>query len=105
MHTHLDSGNMIGAFVLPTAFVEKLTQASEPKVVGRARSASGDMEIKQVQIKELVRLGRHEFPDATITFPALSDIGNVGAKILTQFAVTFDQQHQRVRLTRAEAVR
>jgi hypothetical protein len=99
INAHLDSGNNIGAFVLPTAFVEKLTRASEPVVVGRARSASGDMEIKQVQIREMVRLGRHEFPDATITFPALSDIGNVGAKILAQFAVTFDQQHQRIRLT------
>jgi hypothetical protein len=102
---HLDSGNMIGAFVFPTSFVEKLTQSSEPKVVGRARSASGDMEIKQVQIKELVRLGRHEFPEATITFPALGEAGNVGYKILSQFALTVDQQHQRVRLTRAEAAR
>jgi Aspartyl protease len=102
---HLDSGNMIGEFVLPTAFVEKLTQASEPKVVGRARSASGDMEIKQVQIKEMVRLGRHEFPNATITFPALGDTGNVGARVLNQFAVTVDQQHQRVRLARPEVAR
>ena len=100
INAHLDSGNMIGAFVFPTSFVEKLTQTSKPIVVGRARSASGEMEIKQVQIKEMVRLGRHEFPDATITYPALSDIGNVGAKIFSQFAVTFDQQHQRVRLTR-----
>lgn len=97
---HLDSGNMIGAFVFPTSFVDKLTQMSKPLVVGRARSASGEMEIKQVQIKEMVRLGRHEFPDAIITFPALSEIGNVGAKILSQFAVTFDQRHERVRLTR-----
>lgn len=102
---HLDSGNMIGEFVLPPAFVEKLTQASEPKVVGRAKSASGDMEIKQVQIKEMVRLGRHEFPDATVTFPALSGIGNVGARILSQFAITFDQKHERVRLTRADGGR
>lgn len=105
INAHLDSGNSIGAFVLPTAFAEKLTRASEPVVVGRARSASGEMEIKQFQIKEIVRLGRHEFPDATITYPALSDIANVGAKILSQFAVTFDQQHQRVRLTRPEAGR
>lgn len=96
----LDSGNMIGAFVLPTALVEKLSHASTPVVVGKGRSASGEMEIKQVQIKELIRLGRHEFPDATVTFPALSDIGNVGAKTLSHFAITFDQQHQRVRLTR-----
>lgn len=97
---HLDSGNRIGEFVFPASFVEKLTQTSKPLVVGRARSASGEMEIKQVQIKELVRLGRHEFPDATITFPSLGDAGNVGAKILSQFAVTFDQKNQRVRLTR-----
>lgn len=105
INAHLDSGNMIGEFVLPTAFVEKLTHASEPKVVGRARSASGDMEIKQVQIKEMVQLGRHEFPDATITFPALGEAGNIGYKILSQFAVTFDQPHQRVRFTRGEVAR
>jgi len=97
---HLDSGNRIGEFVFPTSFAEKLTQTSKPLVVGRARSVSGEMEIKQVQIKELVRLGRHEFPDATVTFPALGDTGNVGAKVLNQFAVTFDQKNQRVRLTR-----
>jgi Aspartyl protease len=100
INAHLDSGNRIGEFVFPTTFVEKLTQTSKPLVVGRARSASGEMEIKQVQIKEMVRLGRHEFPDATITFPALGDTGNIGARILSQFAVTFDQKNQRVRLTR-----
>ena len=97
---HLDSGNMIGAFVLPTAFAEKLTRASEPTVVGHARSASGEMQIKQVRVKDVVRLGRHEFTDATVTYPALSDIGNVGIKVLSQFVITFDQQHERVRLTR-----
>lgn len=97
---HLDSGNMIGAFVLPTAFIEKLTRASEPVVVGRARSASGEMEIKQLQVKEVIRLGRHEFPEPTVTYPALSDIGNVGAKTLSQFVVTFDQKNERVRLKR-----
>jgi hypothetical protein len=95
---HLDSGNMVGAFVLPTAFAEKLTRASEPLVVGRARSASGEMEIKQVQVKDVIRLGRHEFPEPTVTYPALSDIGNVGAKTLSQFVVTFDQKNERVRL-------
>jgi hypothetical protein len=98
INAHLDSGNMIGAFVFPTSFVEKLALASEPVVVGRARSASGEMEIKQVQLKDVVKLGRHEFPGATIVYPALGDIGNVGLKTLSQFVITFDQQHQRVRL-------
>lgn len=97
---HLDTGNAIGPFVLPTSFVEKLSLASEPVVVGRARSASGEMEIKKVQLKDVVKLGRHEFPRATVVYPALSDTGNVGVKTLCEFAVTFDQQHERVRLTR-----
>jgi hypothetical protein len=79
-------------------FVEKLNGISEPVTVGRARSASGEMEIKQVQVKDVIRLGRHEFPEPTVTFPALSDIGNVGAKTLSQFVVTFDQKNERVRL-------
>ena len=97
---HLDSGNAMGPFILPTSFVEKLSFASEPVVVGRARSASGEMEIKKVQLKDMVKLGRHEFPGATVVYPALSDIGNVGVKILSEFRITFDQQHQRLRLTR-----
>jgi hypothetical protein len=97
---HLDTGNAIGAFVFPTAFVEKLNVAGDARVIGRARSATGDMEIKQVQLKDVIKLGRHEFPDATIVYPALGDIGNVGVKTLGQFVVTFDQKNERVRLTR-----
>ena len=97
---HLDSGNAIGAFVFPTAFAEKLNFAGEPRVVGRARSATGDTEIKQVQLKDVIKLGRHEFPDATIVYPALGDIANVGLKTLSQFVVTFDQKNERVRFTR-----
>ena len=96
----LDSGNAIGAFVFPTAFAEKLNLAGEARVVGRARSATGDMEIKQVQIKDVIKLGRHEFPDATIVYPALGDMANVGFKTLSQFVITFDQQHERIRISR-----
>ena len=96
----LDTGNAIGAFVFPTSFAEKLNFAGEPRVVGRARSATGDMEIKQVQLKDVIKLGRHEFPDATIVYPALGDLGNIGLKTLSQFGITFDQHNERVRLTR-----
>jgi hypothetical protein len=99
---HLDTGNAMGPFILPTSFVEKLSLGSEPVVVGRARSASGEMEIKKVQLKDMVKLGGHEFPGATVIYPALSDIGNVGVKILSEFKITFDQQHQRVRLARSK---
>jgi hypothetical protein len=97
---HLDTGNGIGAFVFPTAFAEKLAVAGEPRVIGRARTATGDMEIKQVQVKDTIKLGRHEFPDATIVYPALGDIANIGFKTLSQFVITFDQHNERVRLRR-----
>lgn len=97
---HLDTGNGIGAFVFPAAFAEKLNLAGEPRVVGRARSATGDMEIKQVQLKDTIKLGRHEFPDATIVYPALGDVANIGFKTLSQFLITFDQHNERVRLSR-----
>jgi hypothetical protein len=97
---HLDTGNAIGAFVFPTTFAEKLSLAGEPRVVGRARSASGDMEIKQVQLKDVIKIGRHEFPDPIIVYPALGDTGNVGLKTLSQFVITFDQKNERVRLKR-----
>jgi predicted aspartyl protease len=97
---HLDTGNAIGPFVFPTAFAEKLNFTGEPRVVGRARSATGDMEIKQVQLKDLIKLGHHEFPDATVVYPALGDIGNIGVKTLSQFVITFDQKDERVRLSR-----
>ncbi len=97
---HLDTGNAIGAFVFPTAFAEKLNLAGEARVIGRARSATGDMEIKQVQLKDVIKLGRHEFPDATIVYPALGNIGNIGLKTLGQFVITFDQKSERVRLSR-----
>jgi hypothetical protein len=96
----LDSGNAIGAFVFPTDFAEKLNFAGEPRVVGRARSATGEMEIKQVELNDVIKLGRHEFPGATIVFPALGDLANVGLKALSQFVITFDQKNGRLRLTR-----
>jgi hypothetical protein len=102
INTRIDTGNAIGAFVFPTAFAEKLNFAGEARVIGRARSATGEMEIKQVQLKDVIKLGRHEFADATIVFPALGDIGNIGLKTLSQFVVTFDQKNQRVRLSRTK---
>ena len=96
----IDSGNGIGAFVLPTALVEKLTLASAASVVGKARSLSGEMEIKQARLKESIRLGRHEFTEPTVTFPALGELANIGAKAFEGFALTFDQRNNRLRLIR-----
>lgn len=93
----LDSGNMAGGFMLPTAVVEKSNPLGEPVVIGRARTVTSDIEIKQVSLKDTIRLGNFEFKEPKVTFPSLSE-GNVGALIMQNFTLTFDQKNKRVKL-------
>jgi hypothetical protein len=104
VRAHLDSGNMVGGFILPEALVEKLTLAGPSRSAGRARSLTGEMEIKAAEIKGVIRLGGFEFADPTIHFPALSADANVGAAVLREFAITFDQKNNRLRLERSRAM-
>ncbi len=98
----VDTGNTIGGFVLPTALVERLTPASAPVVVGRARTVTSDVEIREVRLKDSIRLGRFEFAEPTVVYPALGDGGNIGSRLLREFSLTFDQKNKSVRLKRSE---
>lgn len=98
----VDTGNTIGGFVLPTALVEKLTPASAPVVVGRARTVTSDVEIREVRLKDSIRLGRFEFAEPTVVYPALGDGANIGSRLLREFSLTFDQKNKLVRLKRSE---
>jgi len=102
VRAHIDSGNFVAGFILPEEIVEQLQLVSQPVVVGRARSVSNQIELKQVQLKDTIRIGGFDFPQPTITFPALSDT-NVGFKVLRDFALTFDQKNRRVKLVRLAA--
>ena len=97
----VDTGNAVGGFVLPTALVEKLAAAGEPVVVGRARTVTSDIEIKQVRLKDSIRLGRFEFAEPTVVYPALGDGANIGSRVLREFSLTFDQKNKSVRLKRS----
>jgi hypothetical protein len=99
VRAHIDSGNFVAGFILPEEIVEQLQLVSPPITVGRARSVSNQIELKQAQLKETIRIGGFDFPQPTITFPALSDT-NVGFKVLRDFALTFDQKNRRVKLVR-----
>lgn len=99
---HIDSGNFVAGFILPEEIVEQLPLLSEPVTVGRARSVSNVIEIKQAQLKDTIHIGSFEYPQATIAFPALSNT-NVGFKVLREFALTFDQKNKRMKLDRAPA--
>lgn len=99
MKAHIDSGNFVAGFILPQEIVEQLQLLSPPVTVGRARSVSNQIELKQAQLRDTVRIGRFAFPQPTITFPALSDT-NIGFKVLGEFALTFDQKNRRMKLER-----
>jgi hypothetical protein len=99
VRAHIDSGNFVAGFILPEEIVEQLQLLSQPVTVGRARSVSNQIELKQVQLKDTIRIGAFDFPQPTITFPALSDT-NVGFKVLREFALTFDQKNRRMKLER-----
>jgi hypothetical protein len=100
MKAHVDSGNFVAGFILPEEVVEQLTLLSQPVTVGHARSVTNRIEIKQAQLKDTIRIGSFQYPEATIAFPAPSDT-NVGFKILREFAITFDQKNKRVKFERA----
>ena len=99
VRAHVDSGNFVAGFILPEEIVAQLQLLTQPVVVGRARSVSNLIELKQVQLKDTIRLGQFEFPQPAVTFPALSDT-NVGFKVLRDFALTFDQRNRRMKLER-----
>jgi hypothetical protein len=100
MKAHIDSGNISGKFMLPAALVDKLKLASEPITVGRARTVSNEIEIKEVRLTDNIKLGSFEFNQPTITFPAIADAVNIGLKTLREFSLTFDQKNRRVKLER-----
>jgi Aspartyl protease len=103
LRAHIDSGNHVDGFILPAELIEKLKLASEPVTVGRARSVNNEIEIKQVQLSDTIKLGSFEFPKPVIAFPALSET-NIGFKILREFTLTFDQKNKRVKLARSKVV-
>jgi len=99
VRAHVDSGNLVAGFILPEELVEQLPLLSPPVAVGRARSVSNQIEIKQAQLRDTIHIGSFDYPQATITFPALSDT-NVGLKVLREYGLTFDQKNRRMKLER-----
>jgi hypothetical protein len=93
---HLDSGNMNGGFMLPTDLVEKSPLLSEAVVVGRAKTISSEVEIKQVKMKDTIKLGTLEFKEPTVNFPSFGS-ANIGGKVLNELVLTFDQKNKLIK--------
>ena len=96
---HIDSGNFVAGFLLPEEIVEQLQLQSAAITVGGARSVTNRIQLKQVQLRDTIRLGGFEYPHPTIAFPALADT-NIGFNVLREFVLTFDQRNRRMKLQR-----
>ena len=56
VRAHIDSGNFVAGFILPEEIVEQLQLLSQPVTVGSARSVSNRIELKQVQLRDTIRI-------------------------------------------------
>ncbi len=101
--TEIDSGNVVHSFVFPASLVERLSLATTPATIGKARTITNEFEIMEVQLKNNIRLGKYEFTQPLISFPAPFPFANMGSKFLNQFAITFDQKNNRVRFVRPDS--
>jgi hypothetical protein len=99
VRAHLDAGSP-GGFTLPDSLEPRLALAEEPRVVGRGRTVNNTFEIRAARIQGEVRLGGAAYPNAVVEFVSIFPFANVGARVLRDCRVTFDQRNHRVRLTR-----
>jgi hypothetical protein len=71
-------------------------------VIGRGRTISNDFEIKGAQLASDVKVGGYAFTKPFLTLNPIFPIGNFGAAVLRNFAVTFDQKNKLVRFVAKE---
>ena len=105
IQARIDTGNAIGQLVLPAALAERLPKKGEPRIVGRARTAISEMEIKQADIEIPVRLGGTLLNVKTITWPALDDLANLGSRAFASSLLRIDQRNRRVEVLPGEVGR
>ena len=99
MDAHVDAGFM-GGVSLPEAEAGRLPLSSPPKVVGRGRTLSNTFEVKAAPLDGNVAIGSVVLERPMLDFQPVFPMANVGARVLSDLAVTFDQKNQRMRLAR-----
>lgn len=103
IQARIDTGNAIGALVIPAALAERLPKKGEPRTVGRARTAISEVEIRQADVDLPVRLGGAALAVSTITWPSLDDLANVGSRAFATSILRIDQRNRRVEIVPSKA--
>ena len=101
---HIDTGSPASVTLL-TKWKDKLPLAAPPRVLGRARTPSGETTVYAATLDGVVQIGSLTFERPKINFADLGpmetfDCGNIGSALLNDFAMTIDQKNRRVQLHR-----
>jgi hypothetical protein len=99
---HFDTGSPASISV-PDSWEKRLKLDGPAKVIGRARTVNSEFEIRAAQLAGNVEIGGHVFDDPQIVFAGVlenANAVNIGSRLLSDFALTFDQKNQRVRMRR-----
>jgi len=99
MDAHVDAGFM-GGISLPLAEAERLPLSAPPQVVGRGQTLGNTFEIKAAPLDGNVSIGAVLIERPMVDFQPVFPMANVGARILRELAVTFDQKNNRMRVAR-----
>lgn len=98
---HLDSGSD-GGLMVPTKFKGKMPLDGEPRVIGHARTLFNEIEILGVKVKGPVKFAGMDVTVPMVEMHDLFPFGNIGGRVLQQFAVSLDQRNHRVRFVKPE---
>lgn len=99
----LDSGNLAG-IMLPASSAAALKFTEPPHPAGKLHTVSGEIESREGRLAGSITLGRYEFRTPAVRYAEVFKVGNLGAEAQSNFAITFDAAHDRVRFERATAV-
>ena len=99
----LDTGNSVGALIVPEAVLAGIPRSGESRSAGRARTAISEIDIREQDLAVPVQLGSVVLPITRVTWPSLGEVGNLGSRGLAGSVVTLDQVNRRLDIRPSDA--
>ena len=92
----IDSGSS-GGFGLMPDYESKLRFVSSPKPIGQATGAGGTVSVDAGTVDGDIAFGDQTVHDPDVSFLPLPGVANMGYRVLSNYAITFDQANGLVR--------
>lgn len=98
----LDTGSM-GGLMLPLAWKDQLHLKGEPQVVGKARTTLNEFEILEADCEDALQFAGCRVQPLRVGFAEIFPRANLGQRVLSRFALSFDQRNARLRVVEGKA--